>query len=397
METMTNVYRPVPPMYSPEFVYSFKDKTELTDQLLLVFEGINELFKTSSQYMDMKKRINLNVKWRLKKKEEMSVVNLIFNAMNRICSTNYMCVFNEIKNIVITSDSDLDKLVTLLITKMTQEEQFIKSYVHVMYELFKAGKWMTQGDDGILTFRQAFMNKMQDIYNNMDTDKYNLNNRVYFQVIGKLYEQRIIGEVLMQTVMDDLQNKYTTQGTEQYIEYWIALWLCYKDYKRDYIMGICDKLSKRLQFMLADEKVNILDPVDIVKSSVDYSNYITYIDEYNNVTEMLKDVGQTANYIGFLIHVVRYTIDNPKDLKLIIKIVNEGVQMKAWKKQDVLTVINNIKNTELDEILLDAPYYESHIHSIITECGLDKDPRYIEKQDKDYRYKKNKNGNKSVR
>lgn len=65
--------------------------------------------------------------------------------------------------------------------------------------------------------------------------------------------------------------------------------------------------------------------------------------------------------------------------------------MKIWSKRDILAAIEHIKTVELSDIAIDAPYYKQHLDRII------KDFLSTEKQDKEYRYKKGKYGNKSVR
>jgi hypothetical protein len=138
-----------------------------------------------------------------------------------------------------------------------------------------------------------------------------------------------------------------------------------------------------------DTEDKVMDTIDIAKQNIDYSNYILYVDEYNNIEEMLKDVGVKGNYISFLINALHYTIDNPKDIELILKILKEGLRMNIWKTKDILTCSDNIKATELEDILVDAPFYASHLNMITSEC-------IKEKPYKDYCYKKVKNGRKSV-
>ena len=65
----TNIMR----SYKNEFIFSFKEhhkSQEISYELSNKFDIINEMFKTSTQYIDSKKRINYNqinhYKWKLK-------------------------------------------------------------------------------------------------------------------------------------------------------------------------------------------------------------------------------------------------------------------------------------------------------------------------------------------
>ena len=285
--------------YSPEFIYSVKDQYELTDELLLVFEGINEMFKTSSQYIDMKKRINLNVKWRLKKKEDISPVNLVLNAMNRLCSTNYNTILEEVMSLTIASVTDIDKLSTYFLQKMMSEEQFIKHYINFIYELLRNGKWVIKNNDHTVTFRQTLLDKLQAQYKEiLDENSDNVLFRVFFKILGKMYESRIIGRLLMEHIMDNLRTLYEEKQDECYIEYWILLWLSYQEYQSEYINGIIKTLSKRLQFLLMDTEDKVMDTIDIAKQNIDYSNYILYVDEYNNIDSENESESVAINTIN---------------------------------------------------------------------------------------------------
>jgi len=377
--------------YSPDFIYGLQSKYELTDELLIVFEGINEMFKTSSQYIDMKKRINLNVKWKLKKKEDITSLNIIFNALNRLCTTNFDTILEEIKGVEITTALELDKLSQSIIEKMLHEEQFIETYVALIYNLIVAGRWITSES----TFRQVLMDKLHIIYELLIKDKSDQNDRSkergLFKIIAKMFKAHLISKMLISNLMDNQQLIYESTNNEKYMENFIILWLAYPEYKEDYITSIKETISKRLQFMLMDNEIISVVPTVYTKPSIEYTNYIVYMDEYNTVQDMIIDVGKNGNYIQFMGVVLRHTIDHSKDINLIIKIIKQGLSMKIWSKRDILAAIEHIKTVELSDIAIDAPYYKQHLDRII------KDFLSTEKQDKEYRYKKGKYGNKSVR
>lgn len=378
--------------YPPEFIYSLKDASQLTDELLLIFEDINEMFKTSSQYIEMKKRINMNIKWKLKRKEEMSPVNVVLNAINRLCTSNFDNIYDEIIKVKIESVADLDKLSTTILLKLCQEEQFLGSYVHLLYKLFHSGHWLVSCEDCITSFRQVIIKKMQDVYACLVSrhvpSTYTDNDRQFCKVVAEMHHQHIISKNLMGKIMNEIRKLYETTKEERFVEYFILLWKKCKDVQDDFITLMQPFLPKRLQFLILDDDEVILDNIDIAKNNIEYQNYITFIEEYNTIQDMLSDVDKNGNMLSFMFAAIRYTIDHPKDIHLITKIIKEGIKLKSWSKNDVTACIDNIMKTEIDEILIDAPYFKNHLETIKKEVLNDK-------QDKEYKYKKIKNGNKS--
>lgn len=348
-------------IYSPEFIYSFKEKCELTEGLLLIFEEINELFKTSSQYIDMKKRINLNVKWKLKKKDE---VNIIMNALNRICKSNYEAIRTELANTTITVSDDLYKIANNMVTKMMCEVQFIEIYSQLIHDILLQGKWIVDGNPPE-TFRKAFLKRMQELYGDIENDKFDRN---FFKILYSLHSCKIVGTNLVRHVMDDLKRLYESTKNERYMEYFIILWhLNTSDYN-DYVADMRTNLSKRLQFMMDDNPCEETLPLKVKKQEVvdnsKYINYIVYIDEFNSIDEMLNDVCKECNCIDFLHILLKYTIDEPKGIDLVIKIVKTGLDRKYWKSRDVVSILENIKKHDMADILVDAPYFSKHMDRI---------------------------------
>jgi hypothetical protein len=283
---------------------------------------------------------------------------------------------------------ELEKLSQAVIDKMVHEEQFIEIYVSLLQGLILAGKWIVNTDH-MVTFRQVLVTKLQKMYEDADMVQH---ERTLFKILAKMHKAHVLGKVLVHHLLDEQQTRYEETKDERYMENFIILWLESQEYKEDYIMSIKEDISKRLQFMLLDNnKPNVMLSTHI-QPVIDYTNYITYIDEYNNVADMIKDVGQHGNYIQFMGVVLRHTIDHPKDIDTVLQIIKQGLIMKIWTQPDINTSIDHIKRTELSDITIDAPYYRQHLDRIVHEFGCCQ-----EKRDKEYRYKKNKNAHKPVR
>jgi hypothetical protein len=335
----------------------------------------------------MKKRININIKWKLKRKEEMSPVNLVLNAINRLCTTNFDNIYEEITKVNIETVTDLDKLATTLLLKLCQEEQFLEAYVRLLYKLFHAGKWLVSCEDCITSFRQVIIQKMQDMYT--EILKVGIDNdRQFYKVVAEMHHQHVISKNLMAKIMNEIRKLYETSKEERYVEYFILLWKKCKDVQEDFITLIQPSLPKRLQFLILDDDEAIVDNIDIAKNNIEYQNYITFVDEYSNVQDMLTDVDKNGNLLSFMFTAIKYTIDHPRDLPLITKIIKEGIRLKSWSKNDVAACIDNIMKTEIQDILIDAPYFKNHLESLSLLALNDK-------QDKEYKYRRIKNGNKS--
>jgi hypothetical protein len=349
--------------YAPELIYSFKDKYELTEDLLYVFEQINELFKTSSQYIDMKKRINLNVKWKLKKKDE---VNQIISGLNKICKANYGSVKDELVKTNISTGDDLGKIVNYVLNKMLNEVQFIDIYSELIRDLLMNGKWMIDG----MTLRKVFVNRLQDMYGNVADTEFDRN---FFKILYSLHKNRIVGTNLVRHVMSDLKAKFESTRDERFMEYYIVLWHTNTSYDRDYINNIKLVISKRLQFMMDDNpcgdvpasKAKKLEAPDASK----YTNYIIYLDEFNGIDDMLNEVRKESNCLEFLKTLLKYTVDEPKGLDLVLKILKTGLDSKYWKVRDIRALVDNIKHNDLMEIAVDAPYYKKHLDRMLRVCG----------------------------
>jgi len=61
---------------------------------------------------------------------------------------------------------------------------------------------------------------------------------------------------------------------------------------------------------------------------------------------------------------MKYTIDEPKGIDLVIKILKTGLEKRYWRTRDVLSIVDSIKKNDMMDIMVDAPYYEKHIEKI---------------------------------
>jgi hypothetical protein len=132
------------------------------------------------------------------------------------------------------------------------------------------------------------------------------------------------------------------------------------------ITELYPNMSIRLQYMSVDS-YNIIDNNQTNNNNSNnidiFYNYIIYIDEFENIKSLLDEVKKLYNdhFDLFLKCVLKYTIDEPKELNKIKDIIKEGVHHKFWTKKLLHKFIQNIESTELNEIIIDAPYYKKHL------------------------------------
>lgn len=375
-------------MITPELIYNFKEihkNLEISFELSNIFDNINELFKTSTQYIENKKRINYNQinhnKWKLKKNETSNIVNIISNCFNRITDSNYNIIFNEIKSSNKINIDDMNKISQKIIKKISSEQQFLKIYINLIYDIITKCLWIIKENNELISFRYVFIKNLQSIFidliDKMDiiTEKeeriINNNYRTgLMHVIGNLYQKKILPHIVIKYILDDLENKYYNTKNNDYVENWLIIWKYSSNYfsiKESFIKNNYSDFSKRIQFIIDDNipnnDNNIKQTEILLNDDNIYYNYIDFMDEFNSVNEFLNEINSVAknNFNQFLNCLLKYTIDNPKDLAKCTNIITCGIKLNLWNNNLIKQLIINIKNHELSNILLDAPYYEKHL------------------------------------
>lgn len=358
-----------------ELIYSYKEihkQNKIDENILNIFISINKLILSSTQFQDTKKKL-LNTtytsKWKNEKCDLNNPVNIGYQSMNKLCETNFDDVYNKISKLIFINTSDLEKLTLKLITKIITEKLFIELYIKIIYKLLINHNWIVQN----VSFRQILVENIKNIY-------YKENNIGLFYLIGFLFKYKIFSFTLITNILNDYIDK-TKDMNEDDMEKLLVLWSITNNNIKEYnidsynkynniITELYPKMSKRLQYMSIDsyniignnqiKEINNGNIIDI------FYNYIIYIDEFENVKSLLDEVKKLYHdqLELFLKCVLKYTIDEPKELNKVINIIKEGVQNNFWTKTLLYKLIQNIENSELNEIIIDAPYYKKHLDII---------------------------------
>jgi hypothetical protein len=359
-----------------ELIYSFKEihkQNEIGEDILNKFFSINKLILSSTQFQDTKKKL-LNVvysaKWKIEKCDLNNPVNIGYQSMNKLCESNFDDMYNKISKLVFINVSDLEKLTLKLITKIITEKLFIELYIKMIYKLLINHNWIVQN----VSFRQILLENIKTLY-------YKDNNIGLFYLIGYLFKYKIFSFTLITNILDDYIEK-TKNMNEDDIEKLLVLWSIANNSIKEYNINSYNKyyniinelypnMSKRLQYMSVDS-YNIINNEQIKNNNINnninnidiFYNYIIYIDEFENIKSLLDEVKKlyNNNLDLFLKCVIKYTIDEPKELNKVVNIIKEGIQYKFWTKKMLHKLIENIESTEINEIIIDAPYYKKHLN-----------------------------------
>ena len=354
-----------------ELIYSFKDihkQNEINEDILNKFNSINKLIQTSTQFQDTKKKILNNTysaKWKNDKCDTNNPITIAYQAMNKLCESNFEDVYKKISNIVF-SVTDLEKLTLKLITKIITEKLFIELYIKMIYKLLINHNWIVKD----VSFRQILLENIKELY-------YEDNNISLFYLIGYLFKYKIFSFSLITNILDEyIEKTKNINVNDDDVEKLLVLWSIVNTNIKEYNINYYDKynniitelypnMSIRLQYMSVDS-YNIIDnkQINSNNNNIDiFYNYIIYIDEFENIKSLLDEVKKlhNDNFDLFLKCVLKYTIDEPKEINKIKDIIKEGIQYNFWTKKLLNKFIQNIETTELNEILIDAPYYKKHL------------------------------------
>jgi len=358
-----------------EFIYSFKEfhkQNETNEYILEKFGLINKLILSSTQFQDTKKKLLNTVysaKWKIEKCDLNNPVNIAYQSMNKLCEANFNDVYNKISKLVFLNVSDLEKITLKLITKIITEKLFIEIYIKMIYKLLINYNWIVQN----VSFRQILIKNIQILYNKD-------NNIGLFYLIGYLFKYKIFSFSLIINILDDNIIK-SKEMNEEDIEKLLVLWSIVYNNIKEYNINSYNKyykiinelyqnMSKRLQYMsidsynIIDNNINTNINNNNINNNIDiFYNYIIYIDEFENIKSLLDEVKKlyNDNLDLFLKCVLKYTIDEPKEINKIVNIIKEGLQYKFWTKKILHNLIQNIESTEINEIIIDAPYYKKHL------------------------------------
>jgi hypothetical protein len=390
--------------YSYEFILKFKDinsQEQITFELSSLFDKINEMFKTSTQYIESKKKINYNQlnhnKWEKRKDHENNVINLVYSAFNRVSNINKEDIKKELLELEMIVYTDLEKLVEKIINKCISENQYISLYIEMIKFIITDCKWIVQDSYLVpITFRKIFINQLETRFDNMLNDIINMkyeadetelmeihrqNKKGLILMLGNLYKYKIISNQLTRLIFNYLEISYDENKNFQYIEYWILFldiiidyWKdeqkIYLDEKINYINSIMDILPYRIKFLLQETltRVNIdsNDIKSLVKEDsakeeeIKYDLLIMSSLEYENLTEWFNDIqDKIININDFMLDVITCTMSDKKMINKIKDIIIYLNEIKYLDNEKLIEIIETVIETY---DISDYPYFKIHLN-----------------------------------
>jgi hypothetical protein len=358
-----------------ELIYSLKNiykNKDIDAELLNKIVEINNLISTSTQFQETKKKLS-NVlyytKWKLDKIDVNNPINIAYQSMNKLCENNFENIYNELVSLVFTNNL-LEKLTSKLVIKIINERKFIEIYIKMIYKLIINSNWITLEK---VTFRQILLENIKKNY-------YENNCIGLFYLIGYLFKYKIFSYTLIISILEEYISKINLNHNDNDIEKLLVLWSLINNNIKEYnidgynkyniiITELYPKMSKRLQYMSIDS-YNIINNNNIDNNNNNnnnnndvYYDYITYIDEFDTIQLFLEEIISKPNFDLeiFLKCVIKYTIDESKEFNKIKNILKEGINNNFWTNNILLKIIEYIEINELNEIIIDAPYYNKHL------------------------------------
>ncbi len=395
--------------YTDEQIYAFKkiNKEQMVSyELSVKFDKINDMFRTSTQYLESKKKINYNQynhnRWELKKEEDNSVINIVCIGLNKITEQNSDEIIKEIESQEIVMYDDLEKLTEKIIHKCISEPQFIKLYVKVIKHIMLKCSWIVDDQNMVpVTFRRVLLNQLEMRFSNLINDvknmKYeeseselvvihNKQKKGLISLICELYSSKIIGNQLVRYIFRNLETAFDSTGIDQYLEYWLALlstvmdsWMelekQYLDEQVQYIQSktigsmkvrfilddILDELKKRnylpsetVSEVNDEYQVNIQangdgeceayeEPVDEEEES--YDPLILSHGEYESTESWVAslDAGNLS-WDKLLLDLLQFTISEKSELELVKKILGHFMNKSVYSKEQIQEKIDWIRS-----------------------------------------------------
>lgn len=390
--------------YTDEQIYAFKkiNKDQMVSyELSVKFDKINEMFKTSTQYLESKKKINYNQynhnRWELKKEEDNSVINIVCIGLNKITEMNSEEIIKEIEIQEIVMYDDLEKLTEKIIHKCISEPQFIKLYVKVIKHIMLKCSWIVDDQNMVpVTFRRVLLNQLEMRFSNLINDVKNMkyeesetelvviHNKQKKGLIGlicELYSSKIIGNQLVRYIFRNLETAFDSTGIDQYLEYWLAIlstvmdsWMeTEKQYLDEQVQYIQSKTigSMKVKFILDDildelKKRNYLpsetvltNPGSELGQEQEYQNQVQEPDddeeesydplilshgEYESTESWAASLDAGISWDKLLLDLLQFTISEKSELDLVKKLLSYFINKSVYSKDQIQEKINWIRS-----------------------------------------------------
>lgn len=273
----TQVIRiPISEFDNARYTYTF-----VSFDLSKILDDINQLFKSSSNYMELKTKPNFNrhnqMKWNTKP-VELSDTDKIIGNINKITSTNYLTIKDEISKLHVITYDELKTIVNALFISCTVNSLNTKNYVMLIKSILLEFAWVVYDNSNKpITFRKLFVDTLETYFNNMistvkskKNDSEKNKRKIFMVLICELFDAEIFGNQLFRYIFNNLETAFKETNNEEFVEYWIIMfpysqqnWTSsnkvYLNDKIKFFKDIYDLLSNRLQVLNKDlmEKIDL--------------------------------------------------------------------------------------------------------------------------------------------
>lgn len=259
-------------------IYKYKQyNLEVSCELSEYFDKINEMFKTSTQYLDSKKKINHNQhnhnKWQNKKLSDCDDMTKILGNFNKLTNENFDIIIKDLKDLEIVNYDDMKIIVENIFKKCVNDFQFIEIYSKLLKFILMECKWIVYNNSKPISFRKYFIDYMETEFNALiceihtptttspEQNAINKNIRKNTVVlICNLFNECIIGNQLFRYIFSNLETIYLETLIDDYMNYWIIMYdfakkhwigndIKYINEKDKFIKDNLDKFSTRINIM----------------------------------------------------------------------------------------------------------------------------------------------------
>lgn len=301
--------------------------TEVTYKLSELFDNINEMVNTSSQYQHSKNinhnQHNHNV-WHSKKATDYDIDIQVMALFNKATDTNVQDVIARIKVIVITNYSEMKNVVNRIYNKCLNDTNQVLLYIKIVKYIMLNCSWIVYDDRcKPISFRKILIDKLETDFNAIIdsvksgeevTEELRLHRTAFFNTIGALLNESIIGNQLYRFILDNLQKSFLRehngkQYNNEYMEYWLTLITWAKDI---WTGDLREYIKERQQFV--DENVQHFGKrVEVLAtnlSSMSVSSSSSFIVEQEAVEKPKKERVDTEDeYKGYNISMLIDSIE----------------------------------------------------------------------------------------
>lgn len=219
-----------------DFQYYKKIYSEVSFALSELFDSINTMVHTSSQYQSSK-QINHNQhnhnKWHTKAIEDCDIdvqINAIFN---KISASNVQSVMGTLKDINISVYDEMLKVVDIIYNKCVNNGQLAPLYSKVIKYIMLNYSWVVYDDHcKPISFRKVLVDKMEHDFNfivdsirsNEETnEEMKIKRKAFFTMIGAFFNECIFGDQLFRFIFTSLENAFLKTHKNEYMDYWLIL------------------------------------------------------------------------------------------------------------------------------------------------------------------------------